>query len=77
MKEKMTQKEDNLVTWFFMVALLLGVLAWAGNNQSFEDRCKTECAPARYITPLYQFEQACFCDEGHGKWRITDIGNNR
>jgi hypothetical protein len=65
----MSQKEEGLVTWFFMFAAFMSVLAWASLSREFEEKCSNECSPARSITPLYEFRQTCFCDEGQGRWR--------
>lgn len=65
----MTQREQDLVTWLFMFAALISVLAWGSLTWDFEKKCDNACYPAESITPLYNFEHACFCDEGSGKWR--------
>ncbi len=69
----MDRSDDNIVTWFFMFAAFMSILAWASLSRGFESNCESACAPAASITPLYQFEHTCFCDEGHGKWRKEDV----
>jgi len=72
----MTEKEreiDNLVTWFLMVAGFISVIAWGSTTLDFEKRCEDSCAPADSITPLYNFEHTCFCEEGRGKWRRENV----
>lgn len=68
-------KDENIVTWFFMFAALLSVVAWGSLTLDFQKRCEAACYPARSITPVYDFQETCFCDEGHGKWRKEDINN--
>jgi hypothetical protein len=65
----MNQREENLMTWFFMFAAFMSVIAWGSLTWEFEERCKSVCYPKESITPLYNFEHSCFCSEGNGKWR--------
>lgn len=65
----MTQREENLVTWFFMFAALVSVIAWGSLTWDFEQRCENTCAPRASITPIYEGRHTCFCSEGNGKWR--------
>ena len=69
----MSRNEENLITWFLMFATLLLVVAWGSLTWEFEEKCTNECTPAASITPLYDLQHACFCSEGHGKWRRADI----
>lgn len=72
----MMQKEDNLTTWFFMFLLFMSVIALGSASWKFEEKCSNACAPASFITPLYELQHTCFCDEGSGRWRRETIGNN-
>jgi len=67
------QKVENLVTWFFLFAGFMSILVWGAMTREFEERCENSCLPKGSITPIYNFEHACFCDEGHGKWRKEDV----
>jgi hypothetical protein len=67
------QKLENLVTWFFMFAAFMSVLAWGSLTLGFEESCKNACYPEASITPLYNFEHTCFCSEGVGKWRKENV----
>lgn len=69
------QKDDNLITWLLMLALLIIVVVWGSLTMGFQQKCESTCAPARAITPVYDLQETCFCDEGHGKWRKSDINN--
>lgn len=71
----MTRREDNLVTWFLMFLILMGVAALGSSSMDFEEKCNNVCAPARYITPLYQFQHTCFCEESHGRWKLKEVNN--
>jgi hypothetical protein len=63
------QQVENLVTWFFMFAGFMSIIAWGSMTLEFDKKCEDACAPSASITPLYELRQSCFCDEGHGKWR--------
>lgn len=43
------------------------------NQKSFDRACDAACGDARSATPIIEFRNQCLCDEGHGKWKITDV----
>ena len=65
----MSREADNLVTWFCMFAGFLLLIIFAGESIEFQKRCESQCDKTRAITPIIDLQEACFCDEGHGKWR--------
>jgi len=70
------QKVENLVTWFFMFAGFMSILAWGAMTWEFEENCKNSCYPSKSITPIYRLEHSCFCSDGPGRWRSEDIRNS-
>jgi hypothetical protein len=66
-------KADGIVTWLLMFVVLMSVVAWSSLTIGFEDKCQSACSPARFITPLYEFQHSCFCDDGGGRWRRENI----
>lgn len=65
----MSREAENLVTWFCMFAGFILLIILAGNSIEFQKKCENRCGDAQVITPLVDFSEVCFCDEGHGKWR--------
>jgi len=41
--------------------------------KSFDRKCDMACGDARSATPIIDFRNQCLCDEGHGKWKVTDV----
>ena len=74
-------KYENFFTWLFMFLGFLGIVWWADMRAAFQRGCSAACSPSGFITPLIDLQVACFCDEGHGKWRrvevIVDDGEQR
>jgi hypothetical protein len=69
----MTQKDENLVTWFMLAAGFLTMLAFMGKSMDFQDRCEARCGNPNVITPFVGLQETCFCEDGHGKWRRVDV----
>jgi hypothetical protein len=66
------QKVENLVTWFFMFAGFMSILAWGAATWDFEEKCELACVPGRAMTPLYKMEHTCFCETSRGKWEMKE-----
>ena len=69
----MTQRTENLITWFMMTVGFLAIIAFAGRSMEFQDRCEARCGNSNLITPLLGLQEVCFCEDGHGKWRRVEI----
>jgi hypothetical protein len=60
---------DRVITVSFMALGFLMICAYAGKSLEFQRGCETACGDSRALTPVMDLQEACLCDEGHGKWR--------
>ena len=71
----MHKNEENLVTWLLMCICFFAIILWASLGQKFDAECEKSCAPLRAISPIYNLQQTCFCEEGHGRWKLKEVVN--
>ena len=60
----------------FFLTFLGMVFADGISSVSFYDKCATVCSPLLVMTPIMGGSKVCLCDEGQGKWRRVDVGEN-
>ena len=64
---------DRIITVSLMAIGFLMICAWAGQSMDFQKSCEVACGDDRALTPVMDLQEACLCDEGHGKWRRIDV----
>lgn len=69
----MNSQHENLITWVLLALGFLTTIALAGRSMEFQDRCEARCGNPNVITPLVGFQETCFCEDFHGKWRRVDV----
>ena len=64
---------DRFITLSFMTLGFIGIIAFAGRSMDFQKSCEAACGDDRALTPVLDLQEACLCDEGHGKWRRVEV----